>query len=148
MAIVFLIKYPLTVSLNYVWHLHKKYQSSQFLCTNLRLLKWQTMTEVKLHSCKNAYFCLFIWVTTFGDVPNLQTGNLKGVWHEISTSCFFTNQFPPGPWVSSWGHFEFLQKFAEIFANLCLSQVSLTPVIKPFTGILSIPWHRQLIYRW
>ncbi len=31
---------------------------------------------------------------------------------------FFVNRFPAGPWVSNWGHFDFLLKFAEIFAAL------------------------------
>jgi hypothetical protein len=39
------------------------------------------------------------------------------------------NQCPPGPQVFHGSHFEFFQKFAEIFANYCLSPVSTTPVI-------------------
>jgi hypothetical protein len=39
------------------------------------------------------------------------------------------NQCPPGPQVFHWSHFEFFRKFAEIFANYCLSPVSTTPVI-------------------
>ncbi len=36
------------------------------------------------------------------------------------------NQCPPGPQVFQRGRFEFLQKFVEIFANGCLSPVSMT----------------------
>jgi hypothetical protein len=43
---------------------------------------------------------------------------------------FFINQCPPGLWVSRWDHFKFFQKFAEIFANECLSAVSMTPTKK------------------
>jgi hypothetical protein len=39
------------------------------------------------------------------------------------------NQCPPGPQLFHWSHFEFFRKFAEIFANYCLSPVSTTPVI-------------------
>ncbi len=39
------------------------------------------------------------------------------------------NLCPPGPQVFHWGPFEFFRKFAEIFANECLSPVSTTPVI-------------------
>ncbi len=39
------------------------------------------------------------------------------------------NQCPPGPQVFHWSHFDFFRKFAEIFANYCLSPVSTTPVI-------------------
>ncbi len=39
------------------------------------------------------------------------------------------NQCPPGPQVFRWSHFEFFRRFAEIFANYCLSLVSTTPVI-------------------
>jgi hypothetical protein len=35
----------------------------------------------------------------------------------------------PRPQVFHWSHFEFFRQFAEIFANYCLSPVSLTPVI-------------------
>ncbi len=37
------------------------------------------------------------------------------------------NQCPPGSQVFHWGRFEFFRKFAEIFANSCLSLVSTTP---------------------
>ncbi len=36
---------------------------------------------------------------------------------------------PIGPQVFHWSLFEFFQKFAEIFANECLSPVSTTPAI-------------------
>jgi len=50
---------------------------------------------------------------------------LKEVWHEI-----FTKQFPPGPWVSYCGHFEFfLWKFAGIFTTLCILLVPTTLAI-------------------
>jgi hypothetical protein len=48
------------------------------------------------------------------------------------------NQLPPGPKVFHCGHFEFFRKFAEIFANECLSPVSTTPAINPFHGFLVI----------
>ena len=44
----------------------------------------------------------------------------------FSTSGFFMHQFPPGTWVSQSGHLEFLRKFAEILATLCLSPVLFT----------------------
>ncbi len=103
--------------------------------------------------------------------------NFKGVFW-FSTSDFFTNQFSPGPRVSSWGHLEFLHKFAEIcnfvfFASVNdtsdklftgvndtgnkmqyivivtgdkLSPMSLTLVIKPCSGLPSIPWHWWLLW--
>ncbi len=57
---------------------------------------------------------------------------------------FFIIQCPPGPQVFHWGCFEFVQKFAEIFAINCsvvsmtpaknLSPVSTTPAINPCHG--------------
>ncbi len=41
----------------------------------------------------------------------------------------FMNQFPPGPRVSHGGHFEILRKFADTFAALYLSPVSLSRAI-------------------
>jgi hypothetical protein len=40
------------------------------------------------------------------------------------------NQCPPGPQVFPLGRFEFFRKFAETFANECLSPVSLTLALK------------------
>ncbi len=55
---------------------------------------------------------------------------LKGVWHEIFDFRFFSWIIvPPGPKVFHKGRFEFFRKFAEIFANECLSPVSTTPAI-------------------
>ncbi len=48
---------------------------------------------------------------------------------DFRLQVFFVNQCPPGPQVFHWSHFEFFRKFAEIFANYCLSPVSTTPVI-------------------
>jgi len=48
---------------------------------------------------------------------------------DFRLQVFFMNQCPPGPQVFHWSHFEFFRKFAEIFANYCLSPVSTTPVI-------------------
>jgi hypothetical protein len=48
---------------------------------------------------------------------------------DFRLQVFFMNLCPPGPQVFQWGRFEFFQKFAEIFANECLSPVSTTPVI-------------------
>ena len=48
---------------------------------------------------------------------------------DFRSQFFFMNQCPPGPQVFHWSHFEFFRKFAEIFANYCLSPVSTTPVI-------------------
>ena len=41
---------------------------------------------------------------------------------------FFINQFPPSPWEYHQGHFEFFQKFAEIFTAQRAPPVSLTPM--------------------
>ncbi len=96
--------------------------------------------------------------------------SLKGIWHEIfDFGFFFMNQFPQGPWVSLRGHFEFLRKFAEIFATIdgvndtCdkLSPASMLldinycrccwhPVMRPcpgFSSIPSFPWYQRLINR-
>ncbi len=55
---------------------------------------------------------------------------LKGsLTRNFRLQVFFMNQCPPGPQVFHWSHFEFFRKFAEIFANYCLSPVSTTPVI-------------------
>jgi hypothetical protein len=48
---------------------------------------------------------------------------------DFRLQVFFMNQCPPGPQVFHWSLFEFFHKFAEIFANNCLSPVSTTPVI-------------------
>ncbi len=40
------------------------------------------------------------------------------------------NQCPPSPWVSHYDGFKSFRKFAEIFANECLSAMSTTPAIK------------------
>jgi len=40
---------------------------------------------------------------------------------------FFHDHFPPGPWVSHWGHCHF-------FENLCLSSVWLTTAISCLTA--------------
>ena len=48
---------------------------------------------------------------------------------DFRSQFFFMNQCPPGPQVFHCSHFEFFRKFAEIFANYCLSPVSPTPVI-------------------
>jgi hypothetical protein len=39
------------------------------------------------------------------------------------------NQCPPGPQVFLWDSFEFFRKFSGIFANECLSPVSMTLAI-------------------
>ncbi len=36
---------------------------------------------------------------------------------DFRRQAFFMNKFPSGPWVSHWGHFEFLQQFAKIFES-------------------------------
>ncbi len=41
---------------------------------------------------------------------------------------FFTNQFPPSPWVFHLDRFEFFRKFSEIFASQGAPPVSTTPV--------------------
>jgi hypothetical protein len=72
---------------------------------------------------------------------------LKGVWHEIFDFRFFSwISFPLGLSILM-GPLWIVRKFAEIFPTLCLSPVSLTPVIKPCPKFSSIPWHRRLIYR-
>jgi hypothetical protein len=57
------------------------------------------------------------------------------------------NHCPPGPQVFNWGRFKFFRKFAEIFANECLSPVStainlllvsMTPVNNPYHRFLMI----------
>jgi hypothetical protein len=52
---------------------------------------------------------------------------LKGVWHEIFDLRFFHESVSTGPLsiVYHEGHFEFLQKFVEIFE----SKASTTPAI-------------------
>ncbi len=69
----------------------------------------------------------------------------------FSPLSFFINQFTLDPWVSYWDHFEFFRKFAEIFANECLSAVSTTePSIFLDVALRSL-WmgfeHCQLINR-
>jgi hypothetical protein len=68
---------------------------------------------------------------------------------DFRIQVFFTHQFSPGPWVSSWGYFELLRKFAEIFATKCLSPVSTTPAIScsPVSTIPAIYHHRGRCYR-
>ena len=62
--------------------------------------------------------------------PWTQFPNFKGsLTRDFRLQVFFMNPCPPGPQVFHWGHFDFFQKFAEIFANEYLSQVSTTPAI-------------------
>jgi hypothetical protein len=63
--------------------------------------------------------------------------SLKRVWHEIFD--FFSQL---GPWVSHSGRFEFLRKFAEMFATWCLSLVSTARAIS--WSPVSITVHRRL----
>jgi hypothetical protein len=59
-----------------------------------------------------------------------ERGNFKGsLTRDFRLQVFFMNQCPLGPQVFHWSHFEFFRKFAEIFANYCLSPVSTTTVI-------------------
>jgi hypothetical protein len=44
------------------------------------------------------------------------------------------NKCPPGPQVFHWSHFEFFQKFAEIFANYVYHRVNNTGD-KLFSGV-------------
>ena len=56
---------------------------------------------------------------------------LKGtVSRDFLLLVFFMNQFPPRSRVFHLDHFEFFRKFAEIFANECLSAVTTTPAKK------------------
>ncbi len=44
--------------------------------------------------------------------------NFKGsLTRDFWLQTFFMNQFPSGPYVSHWGYFKFLLKFAEIFES-------------------------------
>ncbi len=45
---------------------------------------------------------------------------------DFRLQVFYNNQSPPGPY---WGNLELLQKFAEIFATLCLSSALTTRAI-------------------
>jgi hypothetical protein len=52
------------------------------------------------------------------------SGLLKGsLTRDFWLQVFSRISFLSGPWVSYWGHFEFLRKFVEIFATSCLSPV-------------------------
>ena len=69
---------------------------------------------------QNAFFCYQPTVTL----------TIKGsLTRDFRLQVFFMNQCPPGPQVFYWSHFKFFRKFAEIFANYCLSPLSTTPVI-------------------
>ncbi len=50
--------------------------------------------------------------------------------------AFFMNLFPPGPWVSHWGHFKFFTKFADVFEIKFITGAP-TPVIN--TKLLIFP---------
>ncbi len=57
------------------------------------------------------------------------------------------NQCPPCSWIFYWGRFEFVQKFAEIFANEYLSPVATTSAVSSVscspvatTPVIN-PWH-------
>ncbi len=112
---------------------------------NLRM--FLSVNAAQLHQC------------CFNFCRTILSIQIKGLLTRDSrVQVFSVNQFPPGSWASHWGHCEFLEKFGEIFASLCLSPVSLlpainysteslTPVIKPCLGFSSIPWHRRLILR-
>jgi hypothetical protein len=59
------------------------------------------------------------------------TISLKGQCHEIFCFWFlFMNQFPPSSRVFHLDHFEFFQKFSEIFASQGAPPVSSTPAAK------------------
>jgi hypothetical protein len=53
---------------------------------------------------------------------------------DFRLQVFFMNHCPTGPQVFHWGCFEFFRKFAEIFANECLTLVSTTPANNPCHG--------------
>ena len=73
----------------------------------------------------------FVW-TPLGSRVNIYINfclqvHFKGtVSRDFRLLVFFMNQFPPIPGEYHEGRFEFFQKFAEIFANECLSAVSTT----------------------
>ncbi len=97
----------------------------------------------------------------FADRPSLA---LKGVWHEIFDLKFFQESVSSWPLINLLG--SFLTKIAirnlmfiasvvilslvslllVIHACHKLSPVLLTPMIKPCSQLLLIPWHRRLIY--
>jgi hypothetical protein len=49
---------------------------------------------------------------------------LKSLTRDFRLQLFFMNRFPSVPYVPRWGHFEFLQKIAELLATSFLSSVS------------------------
>ncbi len=62
--------------------------------------------------------------------PCISTMCTKGVWHEIFNFRFSSwISFPRTRWVSQWGRFKFLRKFAAIFTILW-SPVSTTAVVR------------------
>ncbi len=74
---------------------------------------------------------------------------LKGVWHEIFDFRFiFINQFPSGPWVSHWGHNEFvgvvdtsdMSSFTDVNNN--------GDKLSPVTLLLSINYCHCRWHRW
>ncbi len=54
---------------------------------------------------------------------------IKGtVSQDFMLQVFFMNHLPPSPWKWHEGYFDFIRKFAEIFASQGVPPVSLTPV--------------------
>jgi hypothetical protein len=82
-------------------------------------------TDPALDPDPTLFFCSMVLYCTFNMLV------IKGsVTRDFRLQVFFINQCPPGLWVSHWDHFEFFRKFAEIFANECLSVGSTTPAKK------------------
>ncbi len=72
------------------------------------------------------FFVIAKKVTERSESIAFLNGSLTG---DFRLQVFFMNQCPLVPSIFYWGRFTFCRKFAEIFVNQCLSQLSATVAI-------------------
>ncbi len=76
------------------------------------------------------YVFHWVWITGIKEITRRIVSNVKGVWHEIFYFKFFSWISSPGPpGYSNRTVYIFFRKFADIFANECISAVSATAAI-------------------
>ncbi len=89
------------------------------------LFCWTKCREVLLN---NTYFKGNKKDRTVENTYDSETDIKGSLTRDFRLQVFFMSHFSRGPWVSLWGHFEFLPKLAEIFATLCKDWINRLPV--------------------
>ncbi len=118
-----------------------------------RFYKFKILTVLK-RQCHKIFASGFFHKSS---VSKPLTITLKGIWHEIFyLRFFFMNQFSPDPWISYWGHLEFLLKLSEIFTHcfydsgdkLFSSVNNTNDILSPLLLLLKINYHSYRWHRW